>query len=191
MRRIKTHGDQMLSRSLSFASGRAFVIGLLLIIAIPGLAQETKKPRKGYGEQQAPKSNPDLERLNRLVGTWKITDPTGKGELSGQVTYEWMEGGFFLIQRFDLVHYGRKVKGIEIIGHEQAFGAEPGNDIKSRVYDTVGNTLDYVYEVDKTRSQFGAATKVHPPTSRVSSAETATLAPAAGSIRAAADTRQQ
>jgi len=149
MRRIKTHGDQMLSRSLSFASGRAFVIGLLLIIAIPGLAQETKKPRKGYGEQQAPKSNPDLERLNRLVGTWKITDPTGKGELSGQVTYEWMEGGFFLIQRFDLVHYGRKVKGIEIIGHEQAFGAEPGKDIKSRVFDTVGNTLDYVYEVDK------------------------------------------
>jgi hypothetical protein len=60
-----------------------------------------------------------------------------------------MEGGFFLLQRYDLDHGGRKLKGIEIIGHEHAFGSEPGKDLKSRVYDTAGNTLYYVYELDK------------------------------------------
>jgi hypothetical protein len=70
------------------------------------------------------------------------------GGISGTVTYEWMEGGFFLIQRVDLVHYGHEVKGIEIIGHLKAFGEEPSEDIKSRFYGNMGDTLDYVYEVD-------------------------------------------
>jgi hypothetical protein len=59
-----------------------------------------------------------------------------------------MEGGFFLIQRIDLDHDGHQVKGIEIIGHEQPFGAEPSEDIKSRYYGTDGSTFDYVYEMD-------------------------------------------
>jgi hypothetical protein len=95
-----------------------------------------------YAEQQAPAPNPDLKSLDRLVGTWEVT-----GGAQGKVTYEWMEGGFFLIQRVDLEQYGMKFKGIEIIGHEQPFGAEPGEEIKSRYYDTLGNTLDYVYEL--------------------------------------------
>jgi hypothetical protein len=59
-----------------------------------------------------------------------------------------MEGGFFLVQRVDLEQYGQRVKGIEIIGHERPFGAEPSQDIKSRFYDNTGNTLDYVYELE-------------------------------------------
>lgn len=100
-------------------------------------------------QQQTPKPNPDLKTLNILVGTWKVSDPTGKGGVSGQETYEWMEGGFFLMHRFDFEHNGRNVKGIEIIGHEHSFGADPGAEIRSRVYDTAGNTPEYVYEVDK------------------------------------------
>jgi hypothetical protein len=61
-----------------------------------------------------------------LVGTWEIS-----GGAQGRATYEWMEGGFFLIQRVDLQQHGQKIKGIEIIGHEREFGAEPGEDIKS------------------------------------------------------------
>ncbi len=128
------------------------VIGMILIMAIPGAAQEMNKSRKGYEmgvQQQTPKPNPDLKSLNRLVGTWKVSDLSGKGAINGQVTYEWMEGGFFLMQRFDFEHNGQKIRGIEIIGHEHAFGAEPGKETKSRVYDNMGNTLDYVYEVDK------------------------------------------
>ena len=93
-----------------------------------------------YTEASTP--NPDLKSLNRLVGTWKVT-----GGVEGTVTYEWMEGGFFLIQHVDFDSDGRKIKGIEIIGHEQKFGESPSVDIKSRFYDTMGNTFDYVYEL--------------------------------------------
>ena len=92
--------------------------------------------------------NTDLRSLDRLVGTWKVSDPSGKGAIDGEVTYQWLDGGFFLMQQFDFVHGGRKVKGIEIIGHLQRFGEEPDEAIKSRIYDSAGNTFDYVYEVD-------------------------------------------
>ena len=42
---------------------------------------------------QQPQPNPDLRSLGRLIGTWKVS-----GEASGTVTYEWVEGGFFLLQ---------------------------------------------------------------------------------------------
>jgi hypothetical protein len=96
-----------------------------------------------YGEQQPPTPNPDLKSLDRLVGTWQVS-----GGSEGKVTYEWMEGEFFLLQHVELQQYGQTIKGIEIIGHEQTFGAEPSEDIKSRYYDTMGNTFDYVYEVE-------------------------------------------
>ena len=96
-----------------------------------------------YGEQRIPLPNPDLEDLNRLVGEWKVS-----GEAQGTVRYELMEGGFFLIQHVDLEQYGQRNKGLEIIGHEQAFGGEPSEAIKSRYYDSMGNTFDYVYEVE-------------------------------------------
>jgi hypothetical protein len=89
-------------------------------------------------EAKAPVPNPDLKRLDRLVGTWKLS-----GGSQGQTVYEWMEGNFFLIQRFD---FGGD-KGIEIIGHEQKYGQEPSADIKSRYYGTSGSTFDYVYEI--------------------------------------------
>jgi hypothetical protein len=93
--------------------------------------------------QQAPEPSPDLESLDRLAGTWEVS-----GGAQGRVSYEWMEGGFFLIQHVDLEQYGQKITGIEIIGHERLFGEEPGEDIKSRFYDNMGNTLDYVYELE-------------------------------------------
>jgi hypothetical protein len=93
--------------------------------------------------QQAPQPSVATKALDRLVGTWAIA-----GGAQGKTTYEWMEGGFFLIQHVDLEQYGQRIKGIEIIGHERPFGAEPSEDIKSRFYDNMGNTLDYVYELD-------------------------------------------
>ena len=93
--------------------------------------------------QQPPQPSPDLKRLDRLVSTWEVA-----GGAQGRVRFEWMEGGFFLIQHVDLEQYGQKIKGIEIIGHERPFGAEPSEEIKSRFYDNMGNTLDYVYELE-------------------------------------------
>ena len=88
----------------------------------------------------APKPDAELEKLDRLVGKWKIS-----GGAQGTVTYEWMEGGFFLMQHVDL----NGNKGIEIIGRERGFGVtEPSKDIKSRYYGSDGSTFDYVYELD-------------------------------------------
>jgi hypothetical protein len=94
--------------------------------------------------QETPVPSPALKRLDRLVGTWKVSGPS----IAGNVSYEWMEGGFFLIQHVDFDHDGRKIKGIEIIGHERKFGEAPSEDIKSRYYDSQGDTLDYVYELE-------------------------------------------
>ena len=94
-------------------------------------------------QQQLPRPTPDLKSLDRLVGTWKISR-----DAQGQVTYEWMEGGFFLMQHFDLELEGHKTKGIEIIGHLKPFEGQPSEAIKSRIYDNMGNTFDYVYELD-------------------------------------------
>jgi hypothetical protein len=84
--------------------------------------------------------NPDLKSLNRLVGRWRIS-----GEAEGEVRYEWLEGGFFLLQHVDL---GGN-QGLEIIGHEQKYGEAPSQEITSRYYgNNDGSTLDYVYELE-------------------------------------------
>lgn len=88
--------------------------------------------------------NPDLGSLDRLVGTWQIS-----GDATGEVRYEWLQGRFFLMQHFDLLHDGRPIRGIEVIGHLHSFGGEPSMDIHTRVYShTDGMTLDYVYELE-------------------------------------------
>lgn len=93
-------------------------------------------------QPQTPEPSEALKRLDRLIGTWDVT-----GGAVGTTTYEWLEGGFFLMQRYDFMHGDHPVKGIEIIGHERRFGEEPSEVIKSRIYDTEGNTFDYVYEM--------------------------------------------
>ena len=52
---------------------------------------------EAQGHQQPVEPAPDLRALDRLVGIWELS-----GDVTGTVTYEWMEGGFFLLQRVDL-----------------------------------------------------------------------------------------
>jgi hypothetical protein len=84
-----------------------------------------------------------LTALDRLTGTWTVT-----GGAEGTVRYEWMEGGFFLLQRVELEQFGEAVTGLEVIGHLHPFGEPVGADVVSRFYDAQGNTFDYVYELD-------------------------------------------
>ena len=42
------------------------------------------------------KPNPALKKLNCLVGKWKLS-----GDVKGTAEFEWMDGRFFLVQRFD------------------------------------------------------------------------------------------
>ncbi len=101
----------------------------------------TEKSNQSAAYQQV-QPEPDLKSLEKLVGTWTLS-----GDTSGQVTYEWMEGGFFLLQHVDMEHGSNQIKGLEVIGHLRPFGEESSQDIKSRFYSSTGDTLDYAYEL--------------------------------------------
>ena len=126
---------------------------------------ENTKPTDPASEGETPTAyvaqepNPALRALDKLVGTWRVegrqTDPDG--EVTGQVTYEWMEGGFYLVQHVDMNHVGNHVRGTEYIGWDP----EAGN-LRSYFF---GNqapgpfarvALEYVYEVtDETVTIWG------------------------------------
>jgi hypothetical protein len=102
----------------------------------------------GTGPDAAPERDPRLARFGELaVGTWKVDG--GADGPNGTLVFEWLEGGYFLMQRVDLVHGDHVIKGIEIIGRERQFGVEAtSTELKSRFYDNLGNTLDYTWEFE-------------------------------------------
>ncbi|MFJ6262905.1 hypothetical protein [Rhodococcus erythropolis] len=95
----------------------------------------------GLGEQPAPSSA--VMALDRLVGEWTVS-----GGAEGVIRYEWMAGRFFLLQHVELEQFGQAITGIEVIGQLRPFGEPAGTDVVSRFYDSMGNTLDYVYELE-------------------------------------------
>jgi hypothetical protein len=102
--------------------------------------------------QQLTQPDPRLRSLDRLVGTWKVSGPD---ELDGMVRFEWLEGGFFLVQHFELNQHGHKNKGVEYIGFERSWeqmqeSAEDSShrDITSRIFDNQGNTFTYTWEIE-------------------------------------------
>jgi len=104
-------------------------------------------------ESEAPTPNSGLRPLDKLVGTWKVS-----GEARGQLTYEWMDGGFFLIAHGDTEQGGQRTKHTEIIGYDHEAGAAPADVLTSRLYTNRGDTLSYTHEVDEQgmTSWFGA-----------------------------------
>ena len=101
-------------------------------------------------DQGQDQPHPSLRCLDVLVGTWRVSggEPGTKEEITGTSTYEWMEGGFYLVQHVDMVHGGRPVRGVEYIGYDPEAGT-----LRSYFF---GNqspgpfarvALEYVYEV--------------------------------------------
>lgn len=101
--------------------------------------------KKPAGSREAKTPSPALQRMGEtLLGEWKLT-----GGAEGEIRYEWAEGGFFLIQHVNLTAFGRRIRGIEIIGHLHRVGEDPSEEIWTRFYSFGdGLTLDYVYELD-------------------------------------------
>ena len=73
-----------------------------------------------------------------------------------------------------------------MIGHLKPFNEDPTTDIWSRAYDSNGNTLDYVYEVDDQTLTIWAGGKDSPAFYRGEFLPTAVPTPAPGPIPAAA-----
>lgn len=87
----------------------------------------------------ASEPSPALGQLNRLVGEWDITGPF----LNGSASFEWMEGGFFLIQRVDAGGGGRTIRGVEYIGFD-----EDTQTLRSHYMDIHGANFTYTWEID-------------------------------------------
>jgi hypothetical protein len=94
---------------------------------------------------------------DRLVGTWKIS-----GEAEGETTWEWMEGGFFLIQRGWSRRERAEQKYLQIIGYDRMPGAELADEITGRLYTDHGDTLAYVCELDGDTMTIWMGEKVSP-----------------------------
>ncbi len=101
-------------------------------------------------QDQAPRPNPALESLDVMVGTWDLKgrESGPDGEINGQVTFEWMEGGFYLVQRVDIDHIGQKIKGVEYIGYDESNGVLKSYFFSNHGPGSFGGVaLEYVWEV--------------------------------------------
>jgi Protein of unknown function (DUF1579) len=77
--------------------------------------------------QAPPQPDPALKRLDPLVGRWTMKgNMLGSDEenITGEASYEWLPGGFFLKQHVKLDFAGFvQVDSTEFIGHDPKSGA--------------------------------------------------------------------
>jgi hypothetical protein len=71
--------------------------------------------------QQPPKPDPALKRLDRFVGTWSMEGRlvgSDKITITGETTFRWLPGGFFLEQHVRLDFMGLEIDSLELIGYD-------------------------------------------------------------------------
>lgn len=96
-------------------------------------------------DQPSSRPNPALRALDVMVGIWdlKRRDFTTNAEIRGQSTFEWLEGGSFLVHRFHFDYSGRKFTGVEYIGYD-----EKSEHLKTHVFSNQNSDpLEYTWEV--------------------------------------------
>jgi len=82
-----------------------------------------KSKTSNAGNSRVPKPHPALKRLERLVGTWKLTGRTfdsNVDNIRGKVAIEWLPGGFFLQLRGTIRMDNFEVQSLEIVGYDPA-----------------------------------------------------------------------
>jgi hypothetical protein len=80
--------------------------------------------------------------LDRWIGDWRMSGP----EIDGVIRFEWMEGGFFLIQHFDLVNFGTRYQGVEYTGFDSNtmyywFGEQGADTYSVGIFNDDGSTI--------------------------------------------------
>ena len=154
------------------------------------MADDNTKDAQAHN--RPPQPNPALNSLDVMVGTWELKglESGPVGEIHGRPTFEWMEGGFYLVQHVDIDYIGRRIVGTEYIGYD-----EEHDNLRSYFFSNEGPgpfgrvALEYVWEVGDDPSRSGVERWALRRASRVGSAATATQSPGAGSDREA-DTRR-
>ncbi len=97
-------------------------------------------------QQQPPKPDPALGRLDPLVGTWTFRGRTlgaAADDFVARTTFEWLPGGFFLKQTFEADQRGMKIEALEVIWYDPASDTFP-----STVYSNLaGVPIPYRYDI--------------------------------------------
>lgn len=83
--------------------------------------------------------HPALHQLDRLVGRWQVSGSF----LKGVISFEWMEGRYFLIQQVDGQAGGRTIRGVEYIGFD-----EDTQTLRSHYMDVNGSNFTYTWAID-------------------------------------------
>jgi len=88
----------------------------------------------------------DLMKIKVLEGHWNISGINSQKEsncITGSETFEWMEGAFFLIRKWDSRQNGIRSTGMSIIGH-----CPFTNNFYATTYDNTGYKRHYKLLVD-------------------------------------------
>lgn len=104
----------------------------------------------GLPHQKSIVPDAQLTFLSPLVGTWQLTGQEFDNgtQITGQLTFEWMEGGKFLLQHAD-IHYGNdNFRGTHYIGYPIDWDGTQSAECISTFFDTVGNQYKYIWEFD-------------------------------------------
>ena len=97
--------------------------------------------------QQGAAPDPALKVFDRFIGTWDMQGRTldsNVPNMTARASYEWLPGGFFVLQRFQADFMGMEIDSFEVIGYDPETGTFP-----STVYSNmVGTPLSYRWEID-------------------------------------------
>ena len=90
--------------------------------------------------------DPALGRLERLVGTWKLTGRTlssPEDNITGWTTFEWMPRKFFLKAVGEITFQGSRMQSLEIIAYDPERKTFPAS-----VYSSMsGNVFSYEWDI--------------------------------------------
>ncbi len=101
-------------------------------------------------QQQTPKPDSALKRLDMMVGTWDLKGRTVDSKVDNvfaRNTFEWLPGGFFLKSIFDCTLLGGKIWSLELIGYDIQSNVFPSTDFSNLVV----FPIPYRYEVKDRR----------------------------------------
>ena len=89
--------------------------------------------------QRTRKPHQEIRSLEKLVGTWQLSGP----EVSGQETFKWLEGGFFLVQSGIVQYGGKTISFVEYIGYD-----EKQHACTSNLFDNFGDLFNYTWDIN-------------------------------------------
>ena len=110
--------------------------------------------------ERAPKHGPEHARLNVFAGSWRVTGQNGEGAeraanmpVTGEESYEWLPGNFFLTSRFDR-HFedGTRHTGTGMFRYDESTG-----QYLLYMFDNLGFARRYTVTVDGKRWTYDGA----------------------------------